>query len=153
MLPIRNISYLSPMSCNFWEKFINSHKIGEGSSTSLKLLFGNFCWVVVTKLSQKYIHVEKFRWFWLCFQVIHTYKDKLQSDPQGFFGGGEDWGSPSWQNFGQSSPALGVPIFRPEPVHLHATFVPSNFYNFSTFLYKFWLLLSLKLPDKSVFHA
>ena len=31
MLPERNLSYLSPMCCNFWEKYINSHKIGQGA--------------------------------------------------------------------------------------------------------------------------
>ena len=36
MLPIRNISYLSPMCCNFWEKCMNSHKIGQGCSTPLR---------------------------------------------------------------------------------------------------------------------
>ena len=36
MLPIRSISYLSPMRCNFWEKCINRHKIGQGCSTLLK---------------------------------------------------------------------------------------------------------------------
>ena len=35
MLSIRNISYLSPMCGNFWEKCINSHKIGLGFSTPL----------------------------------------------------------------------------------------------------------------------
>ena len=33
------------------------------------------------------------------------------------------------------------------------TFVSENFYNFSTFLFWFCLLLSLKLPLKVVFHA
>ena len=49
-------------------------------------------------------------------------------------------------------PAL-VPMFQPEPVPLYPTFVPQNFYNFSTFLYRFWPFLSLKLPLKAVFHA
>ena len=35
MLPIRNISYLSSMFFNFWEKCINSHKIGQRCSTPL----------------------------------------------------------------------------------------------------------------------
>ena len=38
MLPIRNISHLSPMCCNFWEKCLNSHKIGQGCSTPLRLV-------------------------------------------------------------------------------------------------------------------
>ena len=38
MLPIKNISYLSPMSCNFWERCINSHIIGQGCSTPLNML-------------------------------------------------------------------------------------------------------------------
>ena len=38
MLPIRNISYLSPICCNFWGKYINSHKIGQGCSTPLTSL-------------------------------------------------------------------------------------------------------------------
>ena len=42
-------------------------------------------------------------------------------------------------------PAL-VLIFWPEPVPLHRTFVPENFENFNQYLYRFWLLLSLKLP-------
>ena len=37
MLPIRNISYLSPMCWKFWEKCINSHKIDYGCSTPLTL--------------------------------------------------------------------------------------------------------------------
>ena len=35
MLPIRNISYLSPMYCGFWEKCKNSPKTGLGCSTPL----------------------------------------------------------------------------------------------------------------------
>ena len=68
----------------------------------------------------------------------------------GFFPGGGT--HPSWQNFGQSLPHPAfIPIFQPEPVPLHLTFVPKNFYNFSTFWYRFWLLLSLKVLY--VFHA
>ena len=37
MLPIRNISYLSPMCCSFWEKFKNSPKSALGCSTPLKM--------------------------------------------------------------------------------------------------------------------
>ena len=33
--PIRNISYLLPMCCSFWEKCINSQKNGLGCSTPL----------------------------------------------------------------------------------------------------------------------
>ena len=33
MLPIRNISYLLPMCCSFWEKCINSQKTGLVCST------------------------------------------------------------------------------------------------------------------------
>ena len=36
MLHIRNISYLLPMCCSFWEKCLNSHKPGQGCSTPLK---------------------------------------------------------------------------------------------------------------------
>ena len=36
MLPIRNISYLLPMCCSFWEKCINSQKTGLGCSTPLR---------------------------------------------------------------------------------------------------------------------
>ena len=35
MLPIRNISYLLPMCCSFWEKYKNSPKTGLGCSTPL----------------------------------------------------------------------------------------------------------------------
>ena len=35
MLPIRNISYLLPMCCSFWEKCKNSPKTGLGCSTPL----------------------------------------------------------------------------------------------------------------------
>ena len=35
MLPIRNMSYLLPMCCSFWEKCINSQKTGQGCSTPL----------------------------------------------------------------------------------------------------------------------
>ena len=38
MLPIRNISYLLPMCCSFWEKCINSQKTGLGCSTPLSFL-------------------------------------------------------------------------------------------------------------------
>ena len=52
--------------------------------------------------------------------------------------GGVRGGLPVGEKFGQSppQPAL-VPIFRQEPVPLHLTFVPENFQNFSTFLYRF----------------
>ena len=43
MLPIRNISYLSPMWCNFWEKCTNSHKIGLGCSTPLRFTLSFVC--------------------------------------------------------------------------------------------------------------
>ena len=36
MLPIRNITYLSPMCCDFCEKCINSQKIVLGCSSPLK---------------------------------------------------------------------------------------------------------------------
>ena len=39
MLPIRNISFLLPMCCNFWEKCINSQKTGLGCSTPLNNCF------------------------------------------------------------------------------------------------------------------
>ena len=39
MLPFRNISYLSPMCCNFWEKSVNSHKTGQRCSTPLSCYF------------------------------------------------------------------------------------------------------------------
>ena len=42
MLPIRNISYLLPMCCSFWEKCINSQKTGLGCSTPLKSLVSGF---------------------------------------------------------------------------------------------------------------
>ena len=38
MLPIRNISYLLPMCCSFWEKCKNSPKTGLGCSTPLKVM-------------------------------------------------------------------------------------------------------------------
>ena len=44
MLPIRNISYLPPMCCNFWENCTNSHKTDLGCSTPLS--------------GFKYIHVK-----------------------------------------------------------------------------------------------
>ena len=37
--PIRNISYLLPMCCSFWEKCINSQKNGLGCSTPLRWLY------------------------------------------------------------------------------------------------------------------
>ena len=36
MLPIRNIPYLLPMCCSFWEKCISSQKTGQGCSTPLR---------------------------------------------------------------------------------------------------------------------
>ena len=36
MLPVRNISYLLPMCCSFWEKCKNSPKTGLGCSTPLR---------------------------------------------------------------------------------------------------------------------
>ena len=36
MLPIRNISYLLPMCCSFWEKCKNGPKTGLGCSTPLR---------------------------------------------------------------------------------------------------------------------
>ena len=54
MLRRRNTSYLSPMCCNFWERFINSHKICQGCSTSLNHVFSSchfipFAWLVCEK--------------------------------------------------------------------------------------------------------
>ena len=43
MLPIKNISYLLPMCCSFWEKCKNSQKTGLGCSTPLKLKLSWFC--------------------------------------------------------------------------------------------------------------
>ena len=40
MLPIRNISYLLPICCSFWEKCKNSPKTGLGCSTPLRALYG-----------------------------------------------------------------------------------------------------------------
>ena len=37
MLPIKNISYLLPMCCSFWEKCNNSPKTDLGCSTPLKI--------------------------------------------------------------------------------------------------------------------
>ena len=37
MLPIKNISYLLPMCCSFWEKCKNSPKTGLGCSTPLTI--------------------------------------------------------------------------------------------------------------------
>ena len=55
---------------------------------------------------------------------------------QGFFPRGTG-GPPVGENLvNPPHPAL-LPIFRPEPVPLHPTFVPKIFYNFSTFLYRF----------------
>ena len=42
ILSIRNISYLLPMCCSFWEKCINSQKTGQGCSTPLTLPWGQF---------------------------------------------------------------------------------------------------------------
>ena len=42
MLPIRNISYLLPMCCSFWEKCKNSPKTDLGCSTPLSYLSFQF---------------------------------------------------------------------------------------------------------------
>ena len=52
MLPLRNIPYLSPMCCNFWEKCTNSHKSGLGCSTPLSKT-SKLCWDSYHKI-QKY---------------------------------------------------------------------------------------------------
>ena len=38
ILNIRNISYLSPMCCKLWEKYINSHKIDQGAVPPLSTI-------------------------------------------------------------------------------------------------------------------
>ena len=45
MLPIKNISYLLPMCCSFWEKCKNSPKTGMGCSTPLTNKMLNFFWI------------------------------------------------------------------------------------------------------------
>ena len=45
--PIRNISYLLPVCCSFWEKCLNSQKYGLGCSTPLsQYLLENGIWVI-----------------------------------------------------------------------------------------------------------
>ena len=53
MLPIRNISYLLPMCCSFWEKYKNSPKTGLGCSTPLNLIF---YWLYVIKYKLKQLN-------------------------------------------------------------------------------------------------
>ena len=43
--PIRNISYLLPMCCSFWEKCINSQKNGLGCSTPLNEIRTYYVWI------------------------------------------------------------------------------------------------------------
>ena len=49
MLPIRNISYLLPMCCSFWEKCKKSPKTDLGCSTPL-IWFPNNCWISNTEI-------------------------------------------------------------------------------------------------------
>ena len=66
MLPIRNISYLLPMCCSFWEKCINSQKIGLGCSTPLIKIY------ILNVLKTKLINWSDVtrnhhtKHFWLC---------------------------------------------------------------------------------------
>ena len=51
MLPIRNISYLLPMCCSFWEKCKNSPETGLGCSTPLMTLHLNIFQTFLFRIS------------------------------------------------------------------------------------------------------
>ena len=58
MLPIRNISYLLPMCCSFWETCINSQKTGLG------------CSIPLTTQGKCYT-----KFWWVFYRLILRYKD------------------------------------------------------------------------------
>ena len=75
MLPIRNISYLPPMCYNFWEKCINSHKIGQGCS--------NKKFHIILGISL--LHPVVFLWFyegWFHFAYFETVTVRMISSWQ-----------------------------------------------------------------------
>ena len=66
MSPIRNISYLLPMRCSFWEKCINSQKTGLGCSTPLR---HSPVWILFDKT---YFLSSNFVQAWQPFTIIMT---------------------------------------------------------------------------------
>ena len=80
MLPIRNISYLSPMCCSFWDKFKNSPKSTLGCSTPLKKQ--------KQKQKQKVPHInlhkclskKRVRWLAMILVCVCAFASKFHSD-------------------------------------------------------------------------
>ena len=64
MLPIRNISYLLPMCCSFWEKCKNSPKTDLGYSTPLTL--SNSLIAIIAQTKRVLINFPtKNAWIWM----------------------------------------------------------------------------------------
>ena len=77
MLPIRNISYLLPMCCSFWEKCKKSLKTGLGCSTPLTLWSGFnivlLAWAWRCTQSQGAEQNKTIMWSWSLWYIqLHT---------------------------------------------------------------------------------
>ena len=87
MLPIRNLSYLLPMCCSFWEKCKNSPKTGLACSTPLSTL--KYVFIVVVKgcsswqvlfLCKKPVKWNKYMtWIWILIEFELFIEMKLLS--------------------------------------------------------------------------
>ena len=86
MLPIRNISYLLPMCCSFWEKCKNSPKTSLGCSTPLmyssclKCLSFIGLLLVLISYTSHYINVLCSITLNISSKVVATYTYKVRND-------------------------------------------------------------------------
>ena len=96
-------------------------------------------------VSQWYYFIMSTEWLTL----IINYMIYHQCQHQSFFLGGTG-GPPIRWKFCQSPHPTPVPVFGPRLVPTQPRFIPENLKNLNTFLCQIWLLLSSKVPLKSV---
>ena len=97
MSPIRNISYLSPMCCNFCEICIKSHKIDQGCSTPLNLKVKIqtstfFLYKIALHIQASSLFQEnKMHYCLKKFSGLGSCKGKRFSNGRSFLLGGNEW--------------------------------------------------------------
>ena len=92
MLLIRNISYLLPMCCSFWENCINSQNTGLGCSTPLKpYIHVHLLWEMWSWMWSNYIRTVLLLSEINCFVLFFTYLKMFYIPHFFFFYYGEQW--------------------------------------------------------------
>ena len=112
MLPIWNIFYWSPMCFNFWEKCMNSHKIGQRCSTPLSLLFIAawsiiVCWLLLQS-TYKYLKCS-----FICKRIPYTVNHLERISQLELRGGALPLESGTWMCRGHDPLFQGNSFFRP----------------------------------------